>query len=474
MSLRHPIRRLSLEERLDRSASVANLAMLRSHCEPSHIQIQTIKWLTFLLEAYLRILPPDDIPTRTRILHQLDINRSVLAPIRRLPVELLSYIFSLIVKGSPLRTVNISATLARICTSWREVARGHASLWTTVVVDTPNGFDEYRELFLPLTKDMLLDLRCDNREILGELWDRMAPYASRWRRITLEARLSMLSDLQVVYMERLERLVVFAYDAPVSTELSVLDFVVAPRLRHIALTLDELQSERQLHVPVARKLTSLVIEAMSPFPITHTLPLLHACADTLQSLTIKVRHPLEGSEGSYPTSTSDTFVMKALTFLSLIDPACALLNHISAPLVRELILGNVPAYGTQSLLGYLTRSRASRSLRILRIYSVEERDIYAWIPCLQLMDSLIAMHFDDLLSNREFLNIMVRRADKPVLLPSLKALALDRVDEEHGELQGIIDEMCVSRAKPTRFPGCEEAYELLGWIREDEFGIRWR
>ncbi|KAL1690197.1 hypothetical protein GGG16DRAFT_56167, partial [Schizophyllum commune] len=466
-------RRLSLEERLERAASIANPAVLRSHSEPSHIQIQTINWLTFLLESDLRTLPPDDTAARARILDQLDINRSVLAPIRRLPIELLSYIFSLVVQDSPLRTINIAVTLARICTCWRKVARGHAALWTTVVVDTAGGFDEYRELFLPLTKDMLLDLRCDNCEILRDLWDRMAPYASRWRRITLEARLSMLPDLQVLCMERLERLVVFAYDAPVSTELSVLDFVVAPRLRHIALTLDELQSERQLHVPVARELTSLVIEAMSPFPITHTLPLLQACADTLQSLTLKIRHPLEGSEGSYPTSTSDTFGMKALTFISLIDPACALLNHITAPLVQELILGNVPVYGAQSLLGFLTRGQAARSLRILRVYSVEERDIYAWLPCLQLMDNLLAMHFDDLLSNREFLEKLVRRADRPVLLPSLKALALYRVNQENEDLQEIIDEMCGSRARRRHYPGGRKGYALLGWIKEDKYGIRY-
>ncbi|KAI4519552.1 hypothetical protein K525DRAFT_271629 [Schizophyllum commune Loenen D] len=336
-------------------------------------QIQTINWLTFLLESDLRTLPPDDTAARARILDQLDINRSVLAPIRRLPVELLSYMFSLVVQDSPLRTIDIAVTPARICTCWRKVARGHAALWTTVVVDNPGGFDEYRELFLPLTRDMLLDLRCDNREILRDLWDRMAPYASRWRRITIEARLSMLPDLQVLYMEKLERLVVFAYDAPISVDLSALDFVVAPRLRHIALTLDELQSERQLHVPATRTLTSLEITSMSPFLVALTLPLLH---------------------------------------------------QITAPLVQQLVLSNVPAYGSRSLLAFLARGQAAQSLLVLR-----------------LTDKLWQLHFDELLSNRDFFDRLIQREDRPTLLPSLKAFAIVQIFRTHPELHEVIGDV---------------------------------
>ncbi|KAL1666003.1 hypothetical protein GGF50DRAFT_113637 [Schizophyllum commune] len=53
MSLLRTPHRISLEERLERAASVANLAMLRTYSEPSHIQIQTIDWHTFLLESEL-------------------------------------------------------------------------------------------------------------------------------------------------------------------------------------------------------------------------------------------------------------------------------------------------------------------------------------------------------------------------------------------------------------------------------------
>ncbi|KAL1690207.1 hypothetical protein GGG16DRAFT_114256 [Schizophyllum commune] len=315
-----------------------------------------------------------------------------------------------------------------------------------------------------MTKHVPLELRCDNHELTWDLWDVIAPYASRWRRITLGARLRTLQDLKVLYMERLERLVIFAYDAPISPNLSVLDFVVAPHLRHIGLTLDELQSARQLHIPVTWALTSLAIEAITPYSITHTLPLLQACAHSLQSLTLKIRYPLEGPEGSYPTSSSDTFAMKALTFLSLVDPACALLKHITAPLIQSLILSNVPTYGTQSLLGFLTRSQASRTLLELRVYIPAEQDPSAWIPCLQLMDSLTDLHFDDMLTNEEFLKRMVIRADERPLVPALGWINVAHIFNTHIELHEVLLDISGSRGKKVLLPDGRTAWQALGWF----------
>ncbi|KAI4526914.1 hypothetical protein K525DRAFT_187991 [Schizophyllum commune Loenen D] len=414
---------------LERAASVANLAMLRAQFEPSHTQIEVIKDLTSLSESELACLSPTDTSeTGDRILAQLAIHRSILAPIRRVPVELLSEIFSRVVHASPLRTLPVATTLSHICSAWRNIARAHAALWTKLVVKTLRDFDDYHELFLPLTKQMPLELQCDDREILKDLWDRIAPYASRWRRIELEGRLSMLPDLQVLYMENLERLVVDVYDAPISRDLSALDFVVAPRLRHIALTLDVLRSERQLHVPATRSLTSLEITSVSPFPVTLTLPLLQACADTLQALTIEIRQASDGADGSYSTGSSDPFLMKALTYLSLVDSSCALLSLITAPLTEELVFSAVPSYCARSLLGLLDRGEPTH-LHTLEVYDAEEREPSAWIPCLQLMGNLRRLHFDDLLANNAFLEKLIRRPDRPLFLPALEGVDMWRRPE---------------------------------------------
>ncbi|KAL1711879.1 hypothetical protein EV715DRAFT_214707 [Schizophyllum commune] len=454
---------------LERTASTVSHAMLRAGCPSGRIQIGSIDEPSLLPKPHMSPLPLDDtIRTRPRILAQ-QTHQSILTPIHRLPIELLSDIFTRVAQASPLRSLRVAVTLSRICSTWRKVARGHAVLWTKMVVETPRDFDEYCQLFLSLTKELPLELRCNEHEILRDLWDRMALYASRWRRITLEGRLSMLPDLKVVYMENLERLVVDAYGTPVSSEVSALDFLVAPRLRHIAFTLDALESERQLHVPVTRALTSLEITTESPFPATLTLPLLQACADTLQSLTVKVRQLSDGQDSSFPTTASATFTMQALTYLSLVDPACALLDHITAPCIQELVLCTVPAYGARALLGLLTRSQSAQHLTTLRVYDVVERDPSAWIPCFQLMEKLERLHFDDLLSNEVFLEKMILRKGRPALLPALTGVAIWRVFWDNLDLHDIISDMCCSRseAKPIPGTGTTIAY-VLDWLDDEE------
>ncbi|KAL1734943.1 hypothetical protein EV714DRAFT_268211 [Schizophyllum commune] len=466
MSFRHTTRRLSVDEVMEGATSVANLAMLRTYAEPSPVQISAINEYTSLLESNLSSIPPHDASTRDRILAQLNIHRSILAPIRRLPKELLIDIFFQVANESPFRTLYVAVTFARVCTVWRAVAHGLSKLWTRLIVKSMNDFDQYCELFLPIPKKPHLPrLRCDDPALLKRLWEGIELYVSCWRSITLESQLSMLSDLQVLYMENLERLVIDAYGAPISLELSALDFVVAPRLRHIGLTLDALQSDRQLHVPVARALTSLEITTNSPFPVTLTIPLVQACADTLESLILRIRYPLAGSEGSYPTSTSRPFDMKAITFLSLVDPACALLNHITAPRIEALILSNVPSYGSRSLLGFLRRSQDPPTLGDLRVYIPEERDPSAWIPCLRLMDKLTDLHFDEMLSNAEFLKQTVLHPDRPSLLPSLGWINVSQIYQDHKELHPVMREMSRSRRRQV-FVNGRSGWEVLGWIQD--------
>ena len=95
-----------------------------------------------------------------------------------------------------------------------------------------------------MTKERRLGIRCDDSELLELLWDRTGRYASCWSPIMLVTRLDLLPDL--LYMESLERLLVDAYD---TSELSVLDFVAAPRLRRVALRLFLRQTVKRISAP---------------------------------------------------------------------------------------------------------------------------------------------------------------------------------------------------------------------------------
>ncbi|KAL1715593.1 hypothetical protein EV715DRAFT_207127, partial [Schizophyllum commune] len=446
-------------------ASATDFAMVRSDIELAQVGDGVSNEPTSYQEIGPFLPSRNTSTSLEKILPERTICSTGLGPIRLLPAEILCDIFSLAVQKPPLRTMQLAVTVSHVCVAWRNVARGHAALWTRVIVRALRDFDLYRDLFLPLTKELPLELRCENREILSDLWDRIAPYASRWRSITLEGHLSTLPDLQVLYMERLERLAVDAYDAPVSANLSTLDFAVAPRLTHLAFTLDVLQTERQLHVPVTSCLTSLKITSEFPFPIILALPLLRACAATLQTLTIRVQQILDDASGSYPTEESDPFEMGALTHLTLVDPACALLNHITAPMIQKLVLGNVPAYGSSTLLGFLKRNDSSQHLEMLSVYTADECDPSSWIPCLRLMENLKGLDFYELLSNEGLLKRLVLDAKKPPLLPELLGVAVSRIFWNHRELRDPILEMCASRTRYEYVEG-QRAPVLLGWLDE--------
>ncbi|KAI4526682.1 hypothetical protein K525DRAFT_188519 [Schizophyllum commune Loenen D] len=440
---------------LERAASIANHAMLRANEPLNDIQVAGIDDLTSQLESELARLRGYDTTTdriRKKILEQLAIHRSLMSPFRRLPDELMAHIFSFVVDEVDEDKLRLPAaiTVSRVCFTWRRVARDYAHLWTTVAVEEKvKEFKKWQELYLPLTKEAPLELVCEDASLLWELWDCAAPYASRWRSMDVVGYLKQLPDLKVLYTENLERLAVEAHEGPASKELSALDLVASPLLRYIKVSLEALESERQLHVPIARALTTLVIMVEKPFPATHVLPMLRSCADTLQSLTIGIDEPWQGPEDLYPTSADEgsMFVMGELTRIELVASACALLNHISLPLVDSLKLKTVPTYGSRSLFYFLKRGRAAQSLGQLRVSAPLERDQSAWMPCLQLMDNLRRLDFDEMLSHRSFIDQLRYYPGWRLLLPSLECLSVSRVLKYRPSLQGDINVMRQSRPR---------------------------
>ncbi|KAL1676965.1 hypothetical protein EV122DRAFT_215194 [Schizophyllum commune] len=440
---------------LERAASIANHAMLRANEPLNDIQTAGIDNLTSQLESELAKLRGYDTATdriRKKILEQLAIHRSLVSPIRRLPDEVLARIFSFAVYEPEEIEKSLPAAIAvsRVCCTWRRVARDHAPLWTTMAVeDKVAEFKKYEELYLPLAKELPLEVNCEEAKILWFLWDCIAPYASRLRSLGVVGLLKTLPDLKVLYTENLERLDVYALQVPESKELSALDLVASPRLWYIKVRLEALESERQLHVPIASALTTLEIEVEKPFPATHVLPMLRSCADTLQSLTIRIDEPWQGPEDLYPTSADEgsMFVMGALTRIELVASACALLNHISVPLVDSLKLKTVPTYGSRSLFYFLKRGRAAQSLGQLRVSAPFERDQSAWMPCLHLMDNLRKLDFDEMLSHRSFIDQLRYYPGWRLLLPSLECLSVSRVLNRRPSLQGDINVMRQSRPR---------------------------
>ncbi|THV02265.1 hypothetical protein K435DRAFT_358173 [Dendrothele bispora CBS 962.96] len=72
-----------------------------------------------------------------RIYRRIDQYRSLLAPIRKLPPEVLGYIFRLIcTENSAATEIDCPAVhLSHVCAGWRDLARTTPSLWSNISIN---------------------------------------------------------------------------------------------------------------------------------------------------------------------------------------------------------------------------------------------------------------------------------------------------------------------------------------------------
>ncbi|KAI5889024.1 uncharacterized protein SCHCODRAFT_01038978, partial [Schizophyllum commune H4-8] len=114
---------------LERAATRANIGYLRSGVAPLlPEEIKFIKDDSANLESELHHVDEEIArlqALRDQIRKQLAISRTMVAPIRRLPPELLAHIFTALADTSTdsCRTRTISTTIACVSTNWRAVAR---------------------------------------------------------------------------------------------------------------------------------------------------------------------------------------------------------------------------------------------------------------------------------------------------------------------------------------------------------------
>ncbi|KAL1677370.1 hypothetical protein EV122DRAFT_178131, partial [Schizophyllum commune] len=94
----------------------------------------------------------DLIRRRDKRQAEIDLHRAVVAPVRILPTEVLSYIFELCMEEPPIKPDASKAPLllCGICSRWREVALGTPTLWHNLHIsvaallrDTPEDADRF-------------------------------------------------------------------------------------------------------------------------------------------------------------------------------------------------------------------------------------------------------------------------------------------------------------------------------------------
>ncbi|TRM57830.1 hypothetical protein BD626DRAFT_464485, partial [Schizophyllum amplum] len=329
----------------------------------------------------------------------LGVNQMLLAPIHRLPPELLSEVFQhavLRIEFSDRWIRFLDRVLCRVCVTWRDVARGTPFLWTSIEVGyLRNANNPLFRLQLRLSRGLPLRL-------LALARFRSLPFC--------EPFFTKLSDADAARLEcmevrdsgcRLSRLPARRFndlrmaDVTIADDhdLHALDFLDhAPALRDFTVTLEYecpdtevLQGFPIPHFPLFSCLTRLSLGFYNGFPVSAFIETLSQYAPSLHEISMRSRSKTDWEE----TAPSTICEMTALRTAVLNMYTHKLLRYIDAPVLDTVAFHgdiNCNTDPTESLLDLLTRSRPP--LRAFSLTGLLRGTAGNLLQCLEKMEGL--------------------------------------------------------------------------------------
>ncbi|KAL1690539.1 hypothetical protein GGG16DRAFT_125636 [Schizophyllum commune] len=291
---------------------------------------------------------------RRRLLRQLGLHRSLIAPVWRLPPELLSDIFLhyKALHDDRSACAHFMARLAHVCFVWREVARDTPALWTHFTSKRCSRMPKVVNADLAVlsrTAPITIHHDCDDPEdrVLLRLLDQLQPHAARWGSLKLSGRVRTFAQLPLVALPALREVSLTFYDTwPSVVEFDeVLLFLEdAPRLERLAvssdsITWDEDEEEDEFmtfQIPQFERLTHLSVNLPHARLSKDDFMLgLAPCADSLVSMML---HTDLFVPPAHLDHTAEPTHFPALRTLDLSQTAGDILPFIIAPSLDELTL----------------------------------------------------------------------------------------------------------------------------------------
>ncbi|KAI5892965.1 uncharacterized protein SCHCODRAFT_02620577 [Schizophyllum commune H4-8] len=195
---------------LHSAAALASKSMLREGVAPSPLEREPIDESSLLLDIELKRIEAEIArlsAVRDQLVDQLAVNRSLVAPVRRLPRELLAEIFVQFFqeeeafltdpKNSRYPTEEISRYVAPVSYTWWTVARSTPVLWSNIALDSSaSRMRRHFDTCLALSGTHGLDIYSHKSYSVAEVGSQLAqlaPATTRWRTLWLPHRL--LSEL---------------------------------------------------------------------------------------------------------------------------------------------------------------------------------------------------------------------------------------------------------------------------------------
>ncbi|KAL1719217.1 hypothetical protein EV715DRAFT_290429 [Schizophyllum commune] len=327
---------------LNSASERSNLAFLREGAVPTLAERKSIYEDLDNLEVEIQRV--DDEITRLQALReqiraQLALSRAMVAPVRRLPPELLALIFLEHADEFPEdeRTLITTITVASVSATWRWVACNVPELWTHISL-APTAASTYPHLELCLSRSGSSLLHVHGEQALGTALKaqitRLLPEAHRWKTLSLHHDyLYELPGILTCALPCLERAVVRIpvlrrHRSEPDVKHLVLDFLAdAPRLRDLTLWAYEFREQFVLTLPPSCALTTLSLKS-STYDLRCVMPFIRQCSGTLRHLSLHLSNRC-ASESAFQSERR--IEMPQLTSLDIGRDACRLLSCLSMP-----------------------------------------------------------------------------------------------------------------------------------------------
>ncbi|KAL1734159.1 hypothetical protein EV714DRAFT_281279 [Schizophyllum commune] len=339
---------------IPRPAALPSIELQRGGYLPSSEQTRAIEEYSTQLRSAQERLDAEIARLSARrcdIGRELEINRSLLAPVHRLPPELLSEVFTHAARNLrwPQTPSLFALTLCSVCATWRVTARSTPLLWRDIYLNrcmAGNAGNPFLRLHMQLSRQRPLcisSVRCEVAlvEFLSTLPE---PDAARLQELVLSENGNTLSKIQARPLPALSRAVITIHDTCPPDAFNVL--VNANSLKDLTITYyaectDE-ELENGLAFPRLNNtsefacLTRVNLLLLGDLPIRALFPTFAKFAPTLRELEIGV-NSFTDLEDTAPHTIND---MPRLRHASLGYHAHAFLAHINAPELDTLRLSN--------------------------------------------------------------------------------------------------------------------------------------
>ncbi|TRM59865.1 hypothetical protein BD626DRAFT_539086 [Schizophyllum amplum] len=453
----------------------------------AHANMQTYATTTFPI--------PKKDALCSKLTAQIALNGAMLAPVRRLPAELLSDIFTLVIARKAsywVDNIYYRPAFAETCRSWRAVALTTPRLWNRM--EMVHGMMTGRspivlEARLPLSGSLPLHLDID-----GPLWKEpkiwllLLSHAPRWGTLSWRG-----SPYDMFPSESLATKFPLLESISLTLKHDTMHSSLPPPIVSLDMFGLPCLAVVNVQIPQSWRLThlSLDITSRSGNSADHTeviiCSVLQQCCTTLQSLKFYAPLSARPRNDILGLDFLPSLNLPCLTHLNIFGSIDWLPTRVRAPSLYHLELHRFPIrQSTPAILQQLARNsfaieRVEIELGYRRSGLEGLEDDMQLVQCLQaipMVQHLVAMsskgaYFernpDMSIMNISFLEALTCSTDAPVLLPALESLVLDYAgiypgtdrdawdDEVPRDLRAAVQRMVLSRRTQQVVRGCTVA-----------------